>query len=319
MPQLPFLKKATTRKTNLPKPNLARMVRDPRLHRRRIWIAGGLAAGVIAAAAMAYVLRAGAGEEELYRAADAYWQQGKYSDAARCYERMIAQYPKGKLREKVLLDAAVTQYLYLRNIHRAVELYGIVLKESGNPNIRATARRNLGEIYLRDVGDHAMALEEFKALAEEARNDQERQEAGLLLAEVHFKRNELPKALAEYQRVTQASGDPHLAAKAHLRIGSLHQLEHNFQAALPAYQKVLAETPCPECRHQAQMGLLDSLENLERFEEAMTVLNSMEGDAQMEAFKVSERRRIEEKKSVLRAESAVNWIDKRNQRAKSKD
>jgi tetratricopeptide (TPR) repeat protein len=319
LPQLPFLKTTTTRKTNLPKPNLARMIRDQRMHRRRIWIAAGLVASVIAAVTVVYALRSSAGEAELYLAADTYWQQGKYSEAAGYYERLIARYPKGKLREKVLLDAAVTQYLYLRNIHRAIELYRIILQESGDKDLRATARRNLGDIYLRDVGDQGQALEEFKALCAEARTDKDRQEAELSLAEVYFKRNELPLALEQYQRVAEASADPHLAAKANLRIGSLHQLEHNFQAALPAYEAVLAGTPCPECRHQAQMGLLDSYENLERFEEATRVLDSMDGDSQLEAFKTSERRRIEEKKSVLRAESAVNWSDKRNQRPKPKD
>jgi hypothetical protein len=67
------------------------------------------------------------------------------------------------------------------------------------------------------------------------------------------------------------------------------------------------------------MGLLDSYESLERFEEALKVLKTLEGGEQVEAFKASERRRIEEKRSVLRAESAVNWSNKRGQQAKQKN
>jgi tetratricopeptide (TPR) repeat protein len=295
------------------------MIRDRRLYRRRFWIASGLLVVVLTIGGFVYALKLRAGEEELYQIADTYWQQGKYGDAARYYERLISRYPNGKLREKVLWDAAVTQYLYLRNIHRAIEIYRLILKESSTQELRLAARRNLGEIYMRDVGDLGQALEETKALCEEVRAPKDHQEADLTLAEVYFKRSEFPKALEVYRKVAAGTADLHLVAKANLRIGSIRQLEHDYRAAIPAYDAVLSGTKCMECLYQARMGLLDSYENLERFEDALKVLSTLEGGDQVEAFKASESRRIEEKRSVLRAESAVNWSEKRGQRQKPKN
>jgi tetratricopeptide (TPR) repeat protein len=318
LPLLPFSKKKT-KKTSLPKPNLARMIRDPRLFRRRLWIGCALLVVASGIGVFIYTANRSAGEQELYRTAEAYWQQGKYSDAARYYERLISRYPKGALREKVLWDAAVTQYLYLRNIHRAIEIYGIILKESSNGELRIAARRNLSEIYLRDVGDLSLALEESKALCEEVRTPSDHQKAELELAEVYFKMNDFSKAMECYARVAASTEDMHLVAKANLRIGGIRQLGHDYQAAIPAYEAVLKGTKCAECLHQARMGLLDSYESLERFEDAIKVLKTLEGGEQVEAFKASEGRRIEEKRGVLRAESAVNWSNKRGQQAKQKN
>jgi tetratricopeptide (TPR) repeat protein len=245
------------------------MIRDRRLYRRRFWIAGGLLVVMLTIGGFVYAMKLRAGEEELYQIADTYWQQGKYGDAARYYERLISRYPNGKLREKVLWDAAVTQYLYLRNIHRAIEIYRVILKESSNQELRLAARRNLGEIYMRDVGDLGQALEETKAFCEEVRTPKDHQEADLALAEVYFKRSEFPKALEAYQKVAAGTADLHLVAKAKLRIGSIRQLEHDYRAAIPAYDAVLAGTRCLECLYQARMGLLDSYENLEQFEDAL--------------------------------------------------
>lgn len=315
-PQLPSSKK---RKTTLPPPDLQVMLRDPRRRKRYLWAAGivVLLAGMIAA--VYYAVERRAREGELYRTADSYWQQGQYAEAARYYERLLSRYPRGKLRQRVLLEAANTYYYCLRNVHRAIELYRALLADSPGEKDRLSARRSLGEIYLREVGDLTQAIEEYKALREEERSDKERQETTFILAEIYFKRNDLSPALDEFRKAAESPGDPHLQDKANLKIGNICQLQRNQRAAVAPFEKVVDHTQCAECRHQAQIGLVDAYEAQERFDAAIRILNTMQGATELEFFKAREIKRIEEKRSVLHAESEVNWSDKRAQRPKAKE
>jgi outer membrane protein assembly factor BamD (BamD/ComL family) len=295
------------------------MIGDPRRKRIYLWAAGILVMVLISGAGLAYVVKRRAGEEGLYRTAEAYWEQGKYQDAAQYYERLLSLYPRGKFRAKVLLDAANTYYYYLRNAHRAIDLYRIAIADSPDAKTQLYARRCLGEIYLRDVGDLSQALEEYSNLRREEQADKERQEVSFTLGEIHFRRNELAQSLGEFRRVADDPSNAHLQDKANLSIGSIYQLQRKQSSAVIPFEKVLEHTQCAECRHQARLGLVDVYEAEEKFDAALRILSGIGGSAELDDFKKREIKRIEEKRSVLHVESAVNWSDKSAQRPKAKE
>jgi outer membrane protein assembly factor BamD (BamD/ComL family) len=258
------------------------------------------------------------GEAELYQRADASWQQKRYEEAMKYYERLLSRYPQGKMRERTLLEAANTSYYYLRNVHRSIELYQELLKTSSAAAAKRTARMSLAEIYIREVEDLGQALEMHKAMYSEAQNESERQETGFQLAEAHLKRNEIALALGVFERVAQGKADEHMQDKAFLRIGQIQQMQRNPQAASAAFEKVIQHTQCDECRFQAKIGLVDVLEGQEKFDAAIAVLASIQGTPEMESMKVKEIKRIAEKRSVLHTESALNWSPKTPIAAKGK-
>lgn len=314
--QLPFSKR---KRTTLPHLDVRRMTGDPQRKRRYLWGAGILVVVLISVWGVSYFVKRRAAEEALYRTAESYWQQGKYQDAAQYYERLLSKYPHGKFHATVLLDAANTYYYYLRNVQRAIDLYRAALTDSPDIKTRLYARRCLGEIYLRDIGDLSQAIEEYTSLRQEEQTSKERQEVGFTLGEIYFRRNELALSLEEFRRVAEDPSNPHLQDKANLSIGSIYQLQRKQSSAVTPFEKVLEHTQCAECRHQARLGLVDVYEAQEKFDAALRILGSIEGSADLDDFKKREIKRIEEKRSVLHVESAVNWKDKGAQRPKAKE
>ena len=164
------------------------------------------------------------------------------------------------------------------------------------------ARRSLAEIYYRDVGDLAQAIEEYKALKKEDLTTEGRQEAGFTLAELYFKRNDLQAALYEFREVAANNTEPHLRDRANLKMGVIYQLQSNHQASITPYGQVINGSQCKECRYQARLGLVGAYEGQGDFDKALETLSNMDrsdGSEEWEEFKAREIKRIEGKRSVL--------------------
>jgi tetratricopeptide (TPR) repeat protein len=102
-------------------------------------------------------------------------------------------------------------------------------------------------------------------------DDALRREVSFKLAEACFKTNDFQDALRRYNLVAADGQDRHLKDQSYIRIGSIFQLQGEHDKAIRAFANVLDETDCPHCRLQAQLGLIESYEHLDRLPEAIEI------------------------------------------------
>lgn len=238
----------------------------------------------------------GSTDHKLYQKADNLWRNKRYEEAVKLYERTFTRYPRNKLADTALFEAANIYYYNLRRVNRAMELYRKLLDEYPQSSHAIEARWRLGEIYELEVGDFLRALGEWEAILRQLPQGRKRLEALQRLGDCYLRFGERPEdldhALLCYLQIAHSGQSGHLSDQANLKIGNIYQMQKKYKASLEPFLQVQKETGCKECRYAAQRGLIESYELLRDYERAIDMAKQLEVPPSTTEYKEATLRRL---------------------------
>ncbi len=253
-------------------------VQNPQVHEAWFWRGEAL-----------YALRDYAGALDAYRSASATsdgryrenalygigWCQlksGHFSDAVLAFERVIAEYPKGRFS----LDARLRigdAYLAEKAYAQATTAYRLAIRLF--PDSTATidyAYYQLGQ-SLQKSGDNAGAYKAFELLATVLPKSPLADDALYAMGWIDFQKQEFTDAIREFQKVLKQYPDGDQAPRALYSIGDAYYNQQMYVPAEKSYREVLRQYPTSPYAPEAATGIQYSLIALGREKEASAFID----------------------------------------------
>jgi len=96
-------------------------------------------------------------ESELFNKASTFEDNKSYDEAIQGYEKVVREYPDGKMADEALEREAFLYYNNVHDFHKAIALHKRVIEEYPNSRSVARARFMIGFIYANDLKDYDLA------------------------------------------------------------------------------------------------------------------------------------------------------------------
>lgn len=275
-------------------------------------LAGLFLAGILLVTMAAVSCSPRDAEQSLTRAVQA-WDSGDYKLAAEEYERFLGQYPNGDKTSEARFQLANIYYFKLRLFDQARSHYAAFLEQFPTHSNAHLARERLAEV-LEEMGRSYEAIAEYENL--NPQNEDQRRRIRLRIADLYFAQRNYSQALTEYEKVIERVPYDELSEQAYLREASIYHIERSqYQQALPVYQKLASMTGDNKVKIRAMYGLVDCYAGLYRFEEAMTTLRDIPGDAEQADVARRLAELEQQKREATQARSGLNQETKRIERS----
>lgn len=204
------------------------------------------------------------------------WRLGRYSEAVEIYRGFLERYQNSEYAPEAVWETATIYYYNLHDINGALRHFENLIAKYPKSPWAAKSHLKLAEIYDRELNELPNALEHWNGAVETgALSQEELREVRFQIADARFKVSEFDLALDEFKRIIEED-EGHLAEQARVRIGTILRIRKQFRDANRVFSEILAATECANCRLQAQLGLIESLEFLNQLPEAIEVARSID-------------------------------------------
>jgi tetratricopeptide (TPR) repeat protein len=208
--------------------------------------------------------------EQAQMAAD----QGNHTVAVEHYEKFLQENPGHEKAEFVHFQAGNICLLSLKQYDKAATHYIQLIEASpGSPNVYL-ARQRLARAYTL-MGKRRDAISAYENLLRAFPGTTDRRRIRLEIADLYFDQNDLSQARIEYQKVLKDAAYDSLSELAYLQTGKVCVLLNDLDAAIPAYQNVVASSHDPEIVRRARLLLADCYQRTLRYEDAVAELTKI--------------------------------------------
>jgi tetratricopeptide (TPR) repeat protein len=211
----------------------------------------------------------------LFTRAKDLWRAGNHEDAIHEFESIYRKYPKSSYARPALWEAATIYYFNLYDIGNALYSFEKLTGEEPGNEHRAEAHLKLAEIYELEMNEISKAIVHWNEVLKLEIAGDSRRQVHLKLADAFFKTNRVREALYHFALIIADGRDKHRVEQARIRVGSIFQIQKKYERSIFMFEKVLEGGSCPHCRLQAQLGLIESYEHLDRLPEAIEVAQSI--------------------------------------------
>lgn len=205
------------------------------------------------------------------------WDTGDYASAAARYEDYLRDNSHDEQSAGARFKVA---NIYLFNLHEyemAIQQYIHLIEDFPKFPEILQARQRLAQSYAAAKKTRE-AIMEYENLLQAAPDYPAKRLIRLNVADLYYELNELGQALAEYQKVLVNTDYDELSERSQLRIGGIHLLRDEFDEAIPAYQTIVSSTKDVDLRRLALYGLADCYERTFQYSEAIKVLEQTPAD-----------------------------------------
>lgn len=232
-----------------------------------------------------------------FERAQGLWREGRFQEAVQAYLKIEKEYPTTRFAPESLWEAGTIYYYSLDDPPSALECFERVVRDYPASRWAGGSRLRIAEIYEMELNEPNHALRWLNEALSEPNPAQAREEIQFRIAEIHFRLNEFGLAFEEFGRLARGEAqDPHRRHLAKLRLGVIHQIRREQEAASRVFVEVLEDEPCGACRLHAQLSLIESYEVLDRLPEAIEVARQIREDDYPEALKQQLLQRLLEKR-----------------------
>jgi tetratricopeptide (TPR) repeat protein len=233
---------------------------------------------------------------------------GNYQLAAEEYEHYIQSNPTGERQLEARLQLANIYYLNLHRYDRARALYKEFLGQApAHPEANA-ARERLAEVLV-ELGRSYEAIAELENINPQDENTRRR--VRLRIADLYADQRDYNQALTEYAKVTDSADYDELSEQAYLREAAIYHLaRHQYEQALPIYQKIASHSSDADVRRRALYAVADCYAGLFRFEEAIKALREIKDEKEQDYI----ARRVAELEQQRRDAARVPQTQRRPRR-----
>lgn len=232
-----------------------------------------------------------------FERAQGFWRDGKYADAAQAYLELEAAYPASRFAPESLWEAGNIYYYNLDDVANALNCYERVIRDYPACRWVAGSRLRLAEIFEIELNEPGNALRYLNEALAQLVDEPTRHDIQFKVAEIHFKLNEFGLAYEEFSHLARDEGiGLHRVHQAKLRLGTIHQIRREHEAAIRSFLEVLTAGPCGDCRLHAQLSLVESYEVLDRLSEAIEIAREIRSEDYPEEMRQQLLKRLLEKK-----------------------
>lgn len=207
------------------------------------------------------------------------WRSGAYDDAANSYIALQSENPDSAFAPSCLWEAATIYYYNLYDISNAMHYFEKLIVEYPHSRQALESHLKLAEIFDLELNELGSAIDHWEQALEGDLAPETRHDIEFKVADAHFRSGRFDDAFEEFQKIASSPDiAPHTVHEGELRLGAILQLRKDFQGSIDQFQKVLSSNPCSDCRLQAQLGLIESYEFLDRLPEAIETVKNISPD-----------------------------------------
>ena len=241
------------------------------------------------------VTRRGESEVEagLKRAQEA-WRSEDYEGAIEQYQSLHHEYPKSRYAPTALWEAAGIYYSHHYDLERATQLLGKLVADYPKSPKAKIALLRLAEIHEAEDRDLDLAVEYWEQALERNLSPQQRRQVVFKIGDTHLKQRRLEEARHHLQEAAAWKTDDRLGQQAHIRLGTIAQIEGDHQAAIDFFEAAMAHNECQECRAQALLGLVESYEFIGDLAKAVAIAKAVPREQYPEAAFLLDRVGLEQ-------------------------
>jgi len=215
-------------------------------------------------------------EDALYGIAWAFYKQGKFPQAIESFEKLLAEYPRGKVAFDARLRLGDAQF-FQKDYKKAAGLYRAVIRMYPDSASRDYAYYQMGQSYFKD-GDNAEAFKAFDGLINALPQSTLADDAQFALGWVNFQRKEYSEAIKEFNKLIKAFPKSELVPRAYYSLGDSYYNIQQYVAAEKSYREVLRQFPKSPYVADATTGIQYCFTALGKDDAAVEVLDEFVKD-----------------------------------------
>jgi tetratricopeptide (TPR) repeat protein len=212
----------------------------------------------------------------LFSRAQKQWRLQNFDEAIRGFKAVRAKYPKSEYALTALWEIATIYYFNQYDISSALYYFEKLAKEYPESDRAADSHLKAAEILEVELNEISRAIDHWKIALQTSLDEDLRREIFFKLGDASFKTDNLEDALMRFALIVADGQNQHLVDQARIRIGSIFQLQNEHDRAAKTFDQVLEMTECSHCRLQAQLGLIESYEHLDRLPLAIEIAESID-------------------------------------------
>jgi tetratricopeptide (TPR) repeat protein len=207
------------------------------------------------------------------------WRSARYEEAIAAYLAIQENHPESGFAPECLWETATIFYYNLYDISNAMHYFYRLIAEYPESPRALEGHLRLAEIFELELNESLNALDHWNQALAGPLEETKRWEVKFRVADTYFKLEEFDLASEAFKLMIAAEGaDKHLVQRSQLRLAAIHQVQRRFEESIDAYNEALRSTPCADCRLQAQLGLVESYEVLDRLSEAIETARAISSD-----------------------------------------
>lgn len=207
----------------------------------------------------------------LFARAQQEWRLGNFDQAIGQFEALREEHPRSEFAISALWEVATIYYFNKYDISSALYYFEELARLYPGHELAADSHLKAAEIFDVELNEIEKAIDHWETALKTGVDESLRREICFKLGDASFKTDQFDDALMRFTLVAADGQDRHLTAQAEIRIGSIFQLRGLHDKAAQYFRQVLGETDCDHCRLQAQLGLIDSYEHLDRLPQAIEI------------------------------------------------
>lgn len=213
--------------------------------------------------------------------AERLWSDAKYTEAVLEYDQVIKFGPTTGLGIKALYRGALTQTTFLGEHTAALQKLRIFSRRTQDRRARWEAEKLIGSILFEKLRRYPAAVTHYQEMIKERPKSEEIPLIRYRIARSQYFMWQFEEALSNYRRLREEYPDSEWGEKAALQIGhtlmtlASHDAASNiplenskYQLALEAFESFRASFPNSKALPEAEFGIANCLEGLDRLEEA---------------------------------------------------
>ena len=213
--------------------------------------------------------------EKRYQKGLALADAGDNAGAVALLRELHAEHPESARAPEALLEAAKLLNFSLGRFADALEVYLGLERDYPETPQAVEARHHVAALYKYRLNDQARAITAYQRLIDDGADEADR----LLyeVADCYFRLNNFEQARIEFEHLLRVHPASPLAPEVQFRAAVTHALEGNTEQAMAAYRQVPERWPDSPYALEARFGLATVLEERDRLQEALTILETLRG------------------------------------------
>lgn len=197
------------------------------------------------------------------------WRNGRYEQAADLYKSIYADYPASRFADQALWEIGTIFYVNFYDVDQALAYLNRLLDEYPESLLKERVYLRLAEIHEKELGDPVKSLEYWDRLLQGSMTQQQRRQVLFQMGNAHLKLNQFDEALGKFRMLVADGSSNELLERSLTRIGTILQMQHQYQQSAEYFQRALQGGECAECRKEARLGLIESYEFMGEYPRAI--------------------------------------------------
>ncbi len=231
---------------------------------------------------------------QMNRAAEK-WRTGAFEDAVQLYETIPARYPASRYADDAVWEIGRISYFNFDDLNRAISCFDRIVTQYPGTALAKESHLKLAEINETSFKDLPQAINHWKQALLTDSSIRLRREVTFKIASAYLKMGDFDEAREQFSRLIDDETRDHIFEQATVRVGAILQIKRDHQGAVGYFQQVLDDSQCLECRVQARLGLIESLEYMDEIPRAIAAARQFEPGSYPEPLKQELLKRLGEK------------------------